>query len=90
MCNHKYLERVERQYYDQWLECIVEVRNQRCIFVEKPRLIKPTYPQYQTRPSIHVVKLYGLQAKHLCLKKIWEIDKQSQKNRRKYKYEKIQ
>jgi hypothetical protein len=41
--------------------------------VEKPRLIKPTYPHYQIRPSIHVVKLYGLQAKHLSLKKIWEM-----------------
>lgn len=41
--------------------------------MEKPRLIKPTYPHYQTRPSIHVVKLYGLQAKHLSLKKIWEM-----------------
>lgn len=41
--------------------------------MEKPRLIKPTYPHYQTRPSIYVVKLYGLQAKHLSLKKIWEM-----------------
>lgn len=41
--------------------------------MEKPRLIKSTYPQFQTRPSIHVVKLYGLQAKHLSLKKIWEM-----------------
>lgn len=41
--------------------------------MEKARLIKPTYPHYQTRPSIHVVKLYGLQAKHLSLKKIWEM-----------------
>ena len=41
--------------------------------MEKPRLIKPTYPHYQIRPSIHVVKLYGLQAKHLSLKKIWEM-----------------
>nr|DAM01440.1 MAG TPA: zinc finger protein [Caudoviricetes sp.] len=40
MCNHRYEERIEKRYYDRNLECIVEVRSQRCIFCGRSRQYK--------------------------------------------------